>query len=86
MRHSETTSAITREILGAALPGKENGDDQALRIGNSKPKTEHYELVSDGAKFGIYFRGEVVIHGMELERARGTVEILNEVLDLRKAS
>ncbi len=41
-----------------------------------------YEIVADGSRFGIAFKGEVKIHGMELSRAKTTVSILNEVQEM----
>jgi len=36
-------------------------------------------VVPDGTKYGIELMGEVMLHGMELERAREVASILNSV-------
>ena len=51
----------------------------SLRLARSKTqsKTDVYEIVTDGLNFGIALRGEVKIHGLELEIAQKAVAILN---------
>ena len=47
----------------------------------AKP-VHRYEIVADGTRFGIAFKGKVRIHGMELQRAQTTVSILNAVQEM----
>ncbi len=42
-------------------------------------KDDPYEIAPDGGKFGISFRGEIKVHGLEFERAKEIVDILNGV-------
>ena len=65
------------EIHSDAVPSEQNL--HGMRI--NKP-VHRYEIVADGNRFGIAFRGEVKIHGMELNRAQRTVQILNAVEEM----
>jgi hypothetical protein len=42
-----------------------------------RPEQNKYQLVRDGGKFGIALRGRIVLPGMDLKDAQGTLVILN---------
>ncbi len=70
------------EILEEVLPCTHCGRD--LVRAQAASKAGRYEIVPDGTKFGIALGDEVVLHGMDVERAQSTVKILNEVLKQEK--
>jgi|WetSurMetagenome_2_1015567.scaffolds.fasta_scaffold111779_3 hypothetical protein len=41
------------------------------------PNVELYEIVPDGEMFGIALRGEIKIHGIEMESAQSILTALN---------
>ncbi len=43
-----------------------------------------YEIVPDGIRFGLAFRGEIKVHGLDLENARELASILNSIADLHE--
>ncbi len=47
-------------------------------------KSDHYELVPDGPKFGIALRGEIKVHGLDSQKARNLLSILNSVIEVEK--
>ena len=48
----------------------------------AQPESEdRYKIVLDGGKFGIAFRGKVIIHGMTLKEAENSLPILNSVFE-----
>jgi len=51
-------------------------------------KTQHkmdcYEIVADGHRFGIAFRKEIKIHGLDIKRAESLLAILNSVGDVEE--
>lgn len=50
----------------------------------AQPQSGPYELVPDGQKFGIAFRGEIIIRGLDsadLERAQRVIAILNSFIE-----
>ncbi len=59
----------------------------SLRLARSKaqPKVELYEIVADGQEFGIALHGKIRLHGLELEKARQIVAILNSGIGLKQA-
>jgi hypothetical protein len=76
---NKVCAASDLEVQSDAVPS-----EPTLR-GMKIPETAHrYEVVADGSRFGIAFRGEVKIHGMELNRARATVLILNAVQEMEE--
>jgi len=76
----------TSEIPATAIICDHCGRDlQSVRIARSNAKSNIYEIVRDGVSFGIALRGKVIIHGMRLEEARSTVEILNSVTEPAEA-
>ncbi len=54
---------------------------------DARPASEKnkYEIVSDGSKFGVAFKGEIKIHGLEYARAQYLAEILNGIDELDRA-
>ncbi len=93
MSQADTTHCpfCAREILEAGFLCKHCGKHlHPLRIANLKAKAiseiEHYEIVQDGRQFGIAFMGKVILHAMDKERAQNTAQILNEVLQMERAS
>ncbi len=48
------------------------------------PKIEFYEIVPDGALFGIALRGEIKISGLEMESAQIVLAALNRGCELEK--
>jgi len=52
------------------------------RMRIAKPDSEdRYKIVLDSGKFGIAFRGKVIIQGMTLKEAENTLSILNRVVE-----
>lgn len=92
MLHPDSTYCpfCTGEILDAAFLCKNCGRDlHAIRIAYAKtkalPKADYYHIVADGSKFGIALGTEVVLHGLDIDRAQVTARILNDVMQAEKA-
>ena len=79
-----------REIPAGATLCKHCGQDlHSMRLARSKaqPKADLYEIVPDGEKFAITFRGEVKIRGLDLAdlaKAQNIVAILNSFIEDEK--
>ncbi len=64
-------------------------DSRALQLARppSGPKEGYYEVVRDGEKFAISFRGDIKVHGLDstqLEKAQEIAAILNSFIENEK--
>ena len=50
------------------------------------PKREFYEIVPDGEVFGIALRGQIKIHGLEIESAQSILAALNRRYESEKVN
>jgi hypothetical protein len=76
------------EVPASALLCSYCGRDlHAMKIANPNitAGSEPYRVVLDATCFGIAFEGKIIIHGLELERARSLAEILNNVAEIKEA-
>jgi hypothetical protein len=61
-------------------------DLHSMRLARSQAqaKNDRYEIVPEGEKFAITFRGDIKVHGLDaadLEKAKAVLAILNGMLD-----
>ncbi len=84
MNNATLCPSCNREILTGSFACQHCGQSlRSMRLARSQ-SGNRYEIIPEGEKFAISFRGEVKVHGLDAEdlaQARGIVAILNSVID-----
>ncbi len=79
------------EIPSLAILCKHCGRDfHGIRVARSQSRRagDYYEVIPDGDKFAISFKGDIKVHGLDpsqLERAKEIAAILNSFIENEKA-
>ena len=53
-----------------------------LARSNIRSKSDLYQVVPDDYKFGVAFKGLIIMHGLDFQRANFFVKILNGLPDV----